>query len=181
MKKRNFRVLVCAVILFVAIAMTACADETDTLQERIDTLETENAELQSTISSLRTDLERAQADYFRVQNELQYLQSAQEAAEEQAAIEAQGGPLAITFYGQPHTDRSWPLRNGDFNDLGLRVNIADFSEETEIVWRSTNENVFIVTPSEDGLSATLTPLATGRAQVVVTVGDQETRSDVSIT
>ena len=181
MIKRSVRILICVVALIIAVALTACTNEADALQERIGTLEAENAELLSTLSSLRTELEAAQTNLTRTQNELQELIYAQEVAEEQEAIEAQGGPLAITSYGSPSTDMSWPLRNGDFEHVGLRVNIIDPDEEVEIYWRSTNEDVFTVTPSEDGMSATVTPHTTGSAELVVTVGDQETRSWVRIT
>ena len=181
MKKRNIRVLVCVVMLFIAVALAACANEAEALQARIEELETENAGLQSTISSMRTDLERAQADLTNARHELQYLISAQEAAaQEQAASGTQSGPLAITYGGEPNQDMSWPLDYGDL-PLSLRMNPNELDGEAEIVWHSTNESVFSVVVSEDGLSAIVTPLSTGSAQLVVTVGSQETRSWVRIT
>ena len=182
MKKRIFRVLVCFVLLFMAVTLTACANETVALQARIDTLEGENSELQSTISSLRADLEKAQSDLSNTQNELLYVQVALEAAEDAQAAQQgdQGGALAITYGGEPNQDMSWPLSYGNLT-LGLRVNLSELDEEVEIVWRSTDESVFTVSSSEDGTSATVTPITTGSAQLVVTVDDQETRSWVRVT
>ena len=124
MKKWFFRVLVCAMMLFIAITLTACANERDSLQAQIDTLEGVNAELQSTVSSLRTELERAQTELSGTRFELQQAKTALEEAE-QAALEAnddQSGPLAITYAGQPNEDMSWPLSYGEL-PLGLRVNL----------------------------------------------------------
>jgi regulator of replication initiation timing len=183
MKKRNFSLLVCVVMLFSTIVLTACTNETDALQAQIDSLVVENSELQSIISSLRTDLERAQADLTNTRNELQHVQAAYEAAvaaNEQTADDNQTGPLAITYAGEANQDMSWPLNFGDL-PLSLRVNLNEFEEDVEIIWHSTNDEVFIVIASEDGLSATVTPLAVGSAQLVVNVGDQETRSWVRIT
>ena len=39
-------------VLFITVALTACSNETDALQERIDALEGQNAELQATVSAL---------------------------------------------------------------------------------------------------------------------------------
>jgi len=132
---------------------------------------------------LRADLERAQASLLSTQSELQELIAANEAAkedDEQAAGNGQGGALAITYAGEPNQDMSWPLNFGDLA-LGIRVNMSEFDEDVEIVWRSANENVFTVIASEDGISATVTPTAVGAAQLIVTVGDQEARSWVRIT
>ena len=180
MTKWKFRVLVCVVLLSIAIALTACTSGVDALQARIEALEAENAELHSTISSLRTDLEKAYADLLSAQSEVQILQSEQDDADDQAAESSQSGPLAITYGGEPNKDMSWPL---DYGDLPLRVRIDfnEFDEDVEIVWHSTNEKVLTVVSDEDGLSATVTPLEKGSAEVVVKVGDQETRSWVRIT
>jgi len=106
MKKQNSRVLVCVVMLFFAIALTACANETEALQTQIDTLKEENSELQSTISSLRADLERTQSDLTRAQIELENVIIAQKEAEEQETDDNQSGPLAITSYGNATVDFS---------------------------------------------------------------------------
>ena len=182
MKKRNSRVLVCFIMLVIAITLTACADETVPLQERIDELEAENAELQSTISSLRTDLDRAQSNFLSTQHELQILLSALEADDDDdpSSPGNQNRALAVTYAGEPNQDMSWPLSYGNL-PLGLQVNLNELDEDVDIVWHSTNENVFTVISSEDGISATVTPSAVGSAQVVVTVGDRETRSWVRIT
>ena len=179
MTKWKFRVLLCVVFLFIAITLTACTSGVDALQARIDALEAENTELQSTISSLRSDLERAYADLLSAQSELQLL-SEKEDTDDQAAVENQSGPLAITYGGEPNKDMSWPL---DYGDLPLRVRIDynEFDEDVEIAWHSTNESVLTVAASEDGISATVTPVEKGSAEVVVKVGDQETRSWVRIT
>jgi len=164
--------------------MTACSNEKDLLQEQIDELEEENVELKSTISSLRAELEGAQSELSFTQNELRGALAALEeaTADEQPAAATPSGPLAITFYGSPSTDRSWPLRDGVLEDVvALYVNWNEFDDDVDIVWSSTNENVFIVRQSEDGMSAVVTPIATGGAEIVVTVGDQETRSWLRIT
>jgi len=185
MKKRVFGIIACVVLIFAAITLTACTGERDALQAQIDSLEAENMTLQSTISSLRSDLETAQAESASSQNELQRLLAEIEeaaAAEEQAADNTPSGPLAITFYGTPSTDRSWPLRDGVLEDVvALYVNWNVFDDDVEITWRSTNENVFTLTQSEDGISVIVTPIAAGGAELVVTVGDQETRSWLRIT
>ena len=180
MTKWKTRILVCVVMLFIAIALTACTSGADALQARIDSLEAENSELQSTVSSLRTDLEKAYADLLSAQSELQMLLSEQEEEDEQAAGGDQSGPLAITYGGEPNKDMSWPL---DYGELPLRVRIDfnEFDEDVEIVWHSTNEKVLTIEASEDGISATVTPVEKGSAEVVVKVGDQETRSWVRIT
>jgi len=183
MKKWSFRVLACVVMSLCVILLTACNNEAEALQERIDALETENAELQGTITSLRTDLERSQANFAGAQGELQSLQAsiaAAAAAEEQGDSGVQSGALAITYAGQANTDMSWPLSYGELN-LGLRLNPDDLAGGAEIVWRSTNEEVFTVVPGEDGTSAVATPESTGSAEMVVTVGGQETRSWIRIT
>jgi len=163
------------------VALNACANETPALLARIEALESDNAELQSTISSLHNDLERSQSDLSRTQTELQRTITALETAQaEQALLQGdQGGPLAITYGGQPNQDMSWPLDYGELV-LGLRINMGELGEEAEIVWQSANEEIFTVMPGEDGLSATVTPLTTGSAQLIVTIGDQETRSWVRI-
>jgi len=183
MKKQVFRVIVLVVLLFTMVAITACANETEALQAQINTLEAENAELQSSVSTLRADLERTQLTLSSTQSELQFYQSAYEAAqaEEQASQQDnQSGPLAITYGGAPNKDMSWPLSYGELV-LGLRIIFDELDEDAEIVWRSTNEDVFTVISDEEGTSATVTPLSVGAAELVVTVGEQETRSWVRIT
>ena len=187
MKKRVFRQLLCVAMLFAAVVLTACAGETETLQARIDSLEAENAELQSTISSLSAELENTQMALLSAQNELHlsYLREAEQENDEQGesavqeTSDAQVGPLAITYGGVANEDMSWPLDFGELL-LGLRVDFSELGEENEIVWRSTNEDIFTVTSTENGTSATVTPRAVGAAQLVVTVGDRETRSWVRI-
>jgi len=170
-------------VLFIPIVLAACSNEAEALQERIDTLETENAGLQSAISTLTTDLERSRAEHANTQNELQQLISAIAAEAEangQGADGNQSGPLAITYGGEPNNDMTWPLSYG-LLQLGLRLNLNEPDEDDEIVWSSANEDIFTIVSSEDGMTATATPKATGSAQVIVTVGDQETRSWVRIT
>ena len=183
MVKRCFSILVCIIMLVIMIALTACTNEAEVLQARIAVLEAESTEMQSTISSLRTELERSQSDLIRTQGELQFLQATIEAneAEEQAANTLHSGPLAITSYGRPSTDMSWPLRSGVFEDLGVSVNWNEFDENSEIIWHSEDEDIFTVVANEDGLTAKLTPVAVGSAQLVVTIGDQETKSWIRIT
>ncbi|MCL2221108.1 MAG: cell division protein ZapB [Oscillospiraceae bacterium] len=185
MKKRIYVVLVCAVMLFMIITLTACADETVPLQERIYTLEAENAALVETISDLRTENERIQTLQTNAQRELNAILAMLEAqeqeqaqAEEQATAGNQVGALAITYAGVPNADMTWPY-DSDL-PLGLRVNLDDFYDDVEIEWTSTNENIFTVTQREDGLGATVTPRTNGSARVVVTIGDQETESWVRI-
>jgi len=182
MKKRIFSILICVILLFAAVALTACGNEAEALQERIDALESENAELQSTVSSLNSDLERSRADLFTTQSELQNVQAAIAAADddEQSDNANQSGPLAITYAGEPNTDMSWPLNHGELQ-LGIRMNPDEFDEEDEIIWQSADEDIFTVEQNEDGTSAIVTPLKTGSAQLIVTVGNQETRSWVRIT
>jgi len=184
MKKRTIIVFACTAMLFATVALTACANESDALQTRIDTLHNENVELQTKITSLRTDLERVQADLSRMQNEMQNLLSPPDAADgndEQAPQpDSQSGALAITYGGEPNIDMTWPLNYGDLV-LGLRGNFDELDEDVEIVWRSANESVFTVVTNEEGTSATVTPLTVGSAQLIVTVGDQETRSWVRVT
>jgi len=88
--------------------------------------------------------------------------------------------LAITYGGEPNTDMTWPLSYG-LLPLGLRFNPGEISEDDEIVWHSTDESIITVVPGEDGTTATVTPVTIGSAQLVVTVGGQETRSWVRIT
>ena len=180
MTKWKFGVLVCAVLLFAAITLTACTSGVDALQARIETLEAENAELQSTISSLRSDLEKAYADLLSTQSELQLLLSEQEQDDDQETGAAQSGPLAITYGGEPNKDMSWPFDYGDLL-LRVRINLDEFDDEDEIVWLSTSDKVFTLVQSDDGMSAIITPVEKGSAEVVVKVGDQETRSWVRIT
>jgi len=179
MKKRISIISIFVVFLFVAFALTACVNEADALREQVSTLENENTELQSTISSLRTELERTQASLFSTQNELQTLIDEQEAMANDEQGD-QGGPLAITYGGEPNEDMSWPFRYGELA-LGLRVNLNNLNEDDEIIWRSADESIFTVTPGEDGMTAIVTPETIGDALLIVTVGDQETRSWVRIT
>jgi len=183
MKKLGLSVLVCVLMLIIATTLIACSNEAEILQERVDTLEAENTELQSTISSLRSDLERSQSDLTNSQSELIHLRAAIAAAEEaeqQAASGQHSGPLAVTYGGQPNTDMTWPYSYGDL-PLGLRIDFNEVDEDLEIYWESGNVNVFTVVSSIDGTSATVIPVHTGSAQVIVTVGDLETRSWIRIT
>jgi len=182
MMKRNFIVFVCVILLFIVVAATGCNNEAEALQERIDALENENTQLQSTVASLSADLERSRADHTNTQNELNNTLAAIAAAQEDEQAsqqDAQSGPLAITYGGAPNTDMSWPLSHGDLQ-LGLRMNLNELGEDAEISWSSANEEIFTVEPSEDGTSAIVTPLATGSAQLIVKVGGQETKSWVRI-
>ena len=182
-KKLIFKILVYCVLIFVTVTLVACSSETDALIARVELLENENATLISTISSMQTDLDRSQNDLSRTQNELQNAIIALEAFNADAQDSQQGnqsGPLAITYGGEPNKDMSWPLSYGDLV-LGLRLNINEFDEDDEIIWHSTNEDVFTVVPGEDGTTAIVTPYSTGSAQLVVTIGDQETKSWVRIT
>jgi len=169
-------------MLFSVIALTACSNEAELLQEQINALEEANAEMQSTISSLRGELELSQGELSRTRNELQQILDEIEEEEQQAiAAATPSGPLAITFYGTAHTDRQWPLRDGVLEDIvGLYVDWNQFDDDVEIYWRSTDDGVFTVVESEDGMSATVTPVATGVADIVVTVGDQEARATIRI-
>ena len=182
MKKWIFNALICVVLLFAAVVLAACGSETDELQARIETLENENEELQSVISTLNNDLEGARADLSRTRRELQDLQASIEDPDDDVQTPPQGGShggaLAITYGGQANPDMSWNLSYGDL-PLGL-INIGDLDDETEIVWTSANEDIFTVAASEDGTSATVTPKTKGSAQLIVTVGDKETRSWVRI-
>jgi len=182
-KKSIIMLLVYVVLIFMTFTLTACANETDALRAQVELLENENATLISTISSMQTDLDRSQNDLSRTQNELQNAIIALEAFNADAQDSQQGnqsGPLAITYGGEPNKDMSWPLSYGDLV-LGLRLNINEFDEDDEIIWHSTNEDVFTVVPGEDGTTAIVTPYSTGSAQLVVTIGDQETKSWVRIT
>jgi len=181
MKKRIFIISVSVVLVLIAVTLTACGNEAEALQERITTLEGENTELQSTITSLRTELQTTQTNLSNTQNDLHNALSVLAAIEDEASQQgAQSGALAITYGGEPNPDMSWPLSHGDLV-LGLRVNLNDLDEDVEIVWSTTNEDIYTVAPSEDGTSATVTPVTTGSAQLVVKVGEQETRSWVRIT
>ena len=185
MKKRLLGIFVCVVLLFAAVVLTACANETEALQAQIDALENEKTELQSTISSLQTDLETARSDLSRTRSELfDILASLEPDDDDDGPASPQNThnePLAITYGGEPNKDMSWEYK-ADL-DLGLIINYnaLDIDEGVEIVWHSTNEAIFTVVASEDGTSATVTPVASGSAQLVVTVGDHETSSWVRIT
>jgi len=179
MKKRIGSMVVCFVLILFVVASTACNNETEILTARINSLEDENAELRSTISSLRDDFDRSQANLFGTRDELQELQTLYDELLE--AFEADDnliGPLAITYRGVPNPDMTWPYM-ADL-EVGLRINLNEFDEGVEIIWRSTNEDIFTVTSDEDGLTAIVTPKIDGSAELVVTVGDQETRSWVRI-
>ena len=185
MKKQIGRVLLCVLLVFAAVVLTACGNEAAALQERIDTLEAENTELQSTISSLRNELDGANANLSSTRTELQILQAfiaAQDDDDDQSSQQgssgSQGGALAITYGGQANADMTWDLDFGEL-PLGL-INYGELDDDVEIVWHSTNENVFTVEPSDDGTSAVVTPKITGQAELVVTVGDRTTRSWVRI-
>ena len=182
MKKWSLRLLVCVVVLITSVVLTACSNEADELRAQIETLESDNAELQSTISSLNSDNERLRSVLEQTVREQEQLRIQLEAAEEAARQleDDNQGPLAITYAGVPNEDMSWPFNYGDL-PLGLRVNLNNFDEGVEINWRSANEDVFTVIPGEDGTTATATPVAVGSAQVIVTVGDQVTRSWIRIT
>jgi len=180
MKKRIFFVTLCTVLL-ATIFLTACGNEVDELQERISFLENDNAQLQTTISTLRAELEASQADLLRTQNMLHIINEELEEAQLQAAQHGnQNVSLAITYGGEPNFDMSWPLNFGNLV-LGLRVHLEDYEDDVEITWHSENESIFTVVADEDGLSATVTPLTTGDAKLVVKVGDRETESWVRIT
>jgi len=183
MKKRNSIFLVCVALLLIVVSLTACTNETEELQARIDALEAENAELTSTISTLRTDLESARTSLSNTQNELSNALVALATVDENdpaSQQDDQGGALAITYKGEANKDMSWPLSHGDL-PLGLRVNLNDFEAGVEIIWQTTNDDVYTVVQSDDGLTAIVSPFTTGSAELVVTIGDQETRSWVRIT
>jgi hypothetical protein len=193
MKKRIYGILICALTLFALITLSACANEAEELQARIDTLEAENAELATMLSDVRGNFESSQASLAITQNELARYREiiAQQELEAQQQEEQQGdaggggttpaaGSLVITYAGVPNLDMSWPLADGNL-PLGLRINLDDFEEDVEIEWTSMNESIFTVTPAEDGLSAAVTPRTTGSARLIVTVGDQSTESWVRIT
>jgi len=175
MSKWFYRLLFFVLIIAV-ITLTACSNEAEVLQVRIDALELENAGLKSDLSELRTQLERSQREYSIAQTELQVLILAQEAAQEDNRPDES---LAITYGGKPNEDMSWPLSYGDMV-VGLRINLDALGEDDEIIWRSANDDIFTVVPSEDGTKATVTPLTIGSAQLIVTVGEQVTRSWVRI-
>ena len=182
-KKSIIMLLVYVVLIFMTFTLTACANETDALRAQVELLENENATLISTISSMQADLDRASSDLSRTIIDLHNAQNELDALNAEAQDSQQGnqsGPLAITYGGEPNKDMSWPLSYGDLV-LGLRFNINEFDEDDEIIWHSTNEDVFSVVPGEDGTTATVTPYSSGSAQLVVTIGDQETKSWVRIT
>jgi len=183
MVKRISTISICVILLLSVLALTACTNEADALQERIDELEGENAELQSTVSSLRTELESTQTNLASTQNELQNVLSTLEPDDDDQASQQDtpSGPLAITSYGTPRTDMQWPLSAGEFDALGLYVDWSVIDEDADIVWNSSDEDIFTVASSGDGTSATATPVAVGSAELIVTVGDQETRSWFRIT
>jgi len=181
MKKRLYILSLCIVLLLMAVALTACSGEKDAMQELIDTLEADNADLQSRIAAMQSDLERTQSDLSRTQNDLQNTQSELEAARAAAQASQQGGgALAITYGGEPNQDMSWPFSYGELK-LGLRVNLNLLDDGTEIVWQSANEDIFTVVQSEDGTTAIVTPVDVGSAQLIVTVGEERTSSWVRIT
>ena len=183
MKKRIFGVLICVILVFAVVTLTACSSEKDAMQALIDTLENENEELKSTVSSLRGDLEIAQIELTIAQTELQnFLSALQQAQDDEIAATTPSEPLAITFYGVAHTDRSWPLSAGVLEDVvALHVNWDEFDDDLEIYWESTNENVFTVVPSDDGMSARVTPEYRGAADIVVTLGNVVARATIRIT
>ena len=182
MKKRGFKTILFIALILIAIVLTACSNEADELRAQIDILQNDNTELQSTTSTLQTENEQLRYILEQTALERDQLRYQLEAAEEAARQEPEDpvGPLAITYAGVPNADMSWPLRNGNLK-LGLRVDLSNFDAGVEIVWRSANEEIFSVSPDEDGTSAIATPYAVGSAQVIVTIGDQETRSWVRIT
>jgi len=181
MKKRIFILSVCVTLLLSVVALTGCSSEKDAMQERIDYLEAENTELLSNVTSMRSDLERAQNELLATFSELQILRLALEEANTAAQSSQQdGGGLAITYGGEPNQDMSWPFGYGELK-LGLRINLSLIDNETDIIWQSANEDFFTVVQSEDGLTATVTPVDVGSAQLIVTVGDEQTRSWVRIT
>ena len=184
MKKQIFRILTYVLLVFMTVALTACASEEDTLQSRIETLEQDYADLQSEMSTLYANLERTQSDLSRTRSEVQNLQAALDAADDDdqpSQQTPQSGELTITYEGNARRDMSWPLRNGDLR-LGIRGDIlSEIGEDDEIIWTSTNEDIFTVVASEDGLSAVVTPKIVGDAQLIVTIGDKEARSWVRIT
>jgi len=179
MKKRIIIITFCTVLL-ATIFLTACSNEVDELQERISFLENDNAQLQTTISTLRAELEASQAELSRTQNMLHIVNEELEEAQLQVAQNNPNVSLAITYGGEPNFDMSWPITYGNLA-LGLRIHLDDYEDDVEITWHSENEAVFTVEADEDGLTATVTPIAVGSAQLTVTVGDRETKSWVRIT
>jgi len=178
MNKWIFRLIICVVLIFSVAALTACSNEAEALQEQIDILEAENNDLHSVIASLRTDLDRSQANLSNAQNELLILiAKIEEEAAQQNRVDEE---LAITYRGSANRDMSWPLSYGDL-PLGVRVNLDDLGEDDEITWRTTDESVITIVPGDDGTTATVTPVAVGSARVVVTVGEETTSSWVRIT
>ena len=186
MRNRIFRVTACVVMLLTAITLTACAGETEAMQEQIAALEAENTELRTNISSLETELQSVQTTLTNAQNELAYLLAPpadyEESGEQETGQAPAGddGTFGITYGGRLNLDMSWPLAHGDL-PLRVRLEPEMLDGEYEVVWTSTNEDIITVEQSEDGTEATVTPVATGSAEVVVTVGDRETRSWVRIT
>jgi len=186
MKKIIYVVLVCALMLFMMITLVACADETVPLQERIDVLEAENTELAETLYALRAENDRIQSENTSTRNELNAIlamleaEAQEQAQAEEAAAEQAAGAFLITYAGIPNRDRdmSWPY-NSDL-PLGLNRTLEELGEDVEIVWTSTNENIFTVTQNEDGTRATVTPRANGSARVMVAAGEHETYAWVRI-
>jgi len=165
-----------------ALTLTACNSERDALQAQVETLEEEKLELQSALSSMRAELEAARGELSNTQTELNGILAALEAAaaaEEQAAASGYSGPLAITYGGQPNADMTWQISYGIL-DLGLHVNWNEFDEDLEIEWESGNPNVFTVVAGADGMTARVTPVHTGQAQLIVRLGTEETRSWIRI-
>ena len=191
MKRRMIIISLCIPALLIALTLSACSSEKDALQTRVNELESENNELKDTISDLQTELGQTQANLVNTRNELQTLLSELEEDDagdagnnggsgNQSDTGAQSGGLAIMYRGEPNKDMSWPLNFGELS-LSIRFNLSDLEDDEEIVWRSTNEDVFTVTPGDDGLTAIVKPLKVGSAELVVKIGAQETRSWVRIT
>jgi len=180
MKKRVFKVFILAILVSAVVVVSACSNEAEILQARVDSLESENSTLQATVSSLSTDLEVALSTLSFTQNELQNLQAILADNADSSQQGSQDGELAITYGGQPNKDMSWPFGYGKL-EVGLRINLNELDEDDEIVWSSTSNDIFTVVQSDDGTSATVTPVDVGSAQLVVKVGDRETRSWVRIT
>jgi len=168
------------IVIVAAVAFTACTHEAVILQARVDSLERENSELQSAVTALQSALDISQNELSVTRNELHNHLAALAAQEEAAQQASQGGPLAITYGGEPNPDMSWPFNYGVMN-VGLRINLGEDYDVDDIVWRSENETIFTVAPAEAGMTAVVTPVTIGSAELVVTVGEQETRSWVRIT
>jgi DNA-directed RNA polymerase subunit RPC12/RpoP len=76
--------------------------------------------------------------------------------------------VTITYAGRKIEDFSEPIGK----KIVLKVKIEPEGIDEEITWSSTNNSVFEVVPSEDGLSATVTIIGRGSARVLVKVGDK---------